>query len=120
MTGKWFFRVLSLLVFCVVAFLVYMACCFQLFETEISLLEEIDLNPLETIKIYHSPSNAVSQPSIIIMKELIDEEKLLKVFERFENLDTAYIEESILHLELSNRLGMKDTFQVIINNSPPF
>ena len=112
---KWLLGLVTLFIVSALGFFVYISCCFELFPNDTTLLRTIIISSDESLKVYHSPSNAVSQPTIFVMHNNDQREEFLEVFESYENLDSSFVFNDTLSLFLSNRLGRRDTFKLPIH-----
>tara|TARA_Y100001933_G_C18941029_1_gene539550 strand:+ start:848 stop:1198 length:351 start_codon:yes stop_codon:yes gene_type:complete len=112
---KWLLRLVTLFIVSAFGFFVYVSCCFELFPNETTLLRTIIIASNESLNIYHSPSNAVSQPTIFVMHNDGQREEFLEVFEPYEYLDSNFVTNDTLNLLLSNRMGRRDTFKLPIH-----
>lgn len=62
--------ILGLITISIFGFLIYMSCCFELFSNNTTLLKTFNISSNESLNIYHSPSNAVSQPILSQVLEM--------------------------------------------------
>ncbi len=86
MRKKNIFILLTVLIIGTVGTIIYLLSSFSLFENNTQLLKEIKMKQGYTIKIYHIPSDATMQETIVIMKSHDGQESLIRKFERYDKI----------------------------------
>lgn len=94
---------LGIIILILSVFVIYKLSTFTLFDDEFKVVESIQVPDKNyTIKIYHIPSNASSQSYIQIRKIENGVEEVLESYERFDHLDSYFLEKDTLVLTISD------------------
>jgi hypothetical protein len=110
------FLILLTVTLIVIIYGLYKIATFELFDEEPIFLKSINVpNKDYRLKIYHFPSNAVTQPSIYVTKAEGKTEEFLIAYDRFDSLINHYLfVDSIYFVMGYSTVGSIDTLPLKI------